>query len=393
MLDGFQAGLSWITILRKRDAFRRAFAGFDPERVAGFGEAEVAALLADAGIVRSRAKIEATVGNARAFLAMRDRGEDFSAFCWEAVGGRVRQNAWRAGEVPTETAESRALSKALKARGFKFVGPVIVYAWMEATGLVNDHLVTCFRHAELGGPPRPEPAPSPRALRRRGSLPSAAVPCFGARRGRRVGGPPPAVQERTMANTSFPDSAVVYILDDIPGVGEFQGTGVVIGPHSILTAAHLVYDADTAPPPTPSASTPASRRHDGLQPPGRPRRPPVDPHDQGRGRRRRAVGPGDAVRLRRHRHVGRPVRLRVLRARPELHVRRRGREGLSRPRAAARLAGAEGTVAQHGALSDIDTSALPLSPGYSGGPLYDTVERGGGDVSAVVGTVSTSATP
>lgn len=152
-LDGFQAGLSWITILRKRDAFRRAFRDFDPERVARFGEAEVAALLGDPGIVRSRAKIEAAVGNARAYLAMRDRGEDFSGFCWGAVGGEVRQNAWRAGEVPTETAESRALSKALKARGFKFVGPVIVYAWMEATGLVNDHLATCFRHRELGGTP------------------------------------------------------------------------------------------------------------------------------------------------------------------------------------------------------------------------------------------------
>ena len=155
MLDGFQAGLSWITILKKRDAFRCAFQGFDPEAVARFGEAEVAALLADPGIVRSRAKIEATVGNARAFLAMRDRGEDFSAFCWGAVGGAVRQNAWAAGEVPVETAESRALSKALKARGFRFVGPVIVYAWMEAVGLVNDHVVTCFRHAELGGPSRP----------------------------------------------------------------------------------------------------------------------------------------------------------------------------------------------------------------------------------------------
>lgn len=155
MLDGFQAGLSWITILRKRDAFRRAFRDFEPERVARFGEGDVAALLGDPGIVRSRAKIEATVGNARAYLAMRDRGEDFSRFCWEAVGGAVRQNAWRAGEVPTETAESRALSKALKARGFKFVGPVIVYAWMEAVGLVNDHLVTCFRHGELGGEPPP----------------------------------------------------------------------------------------------------------------------------------------------------------------------------------------------------------------------------------------------
>lgn len=152
VLDGFQAGLSWITILRKRENFRRAFRGFDPEAVARLGEAEVAALLADPGIVRSRAKIEAAVGNARAVLAMRDRGEDFSAFCWDAVGGRVRQNAWRAGAVPAETAESRALSKALKARGFKFAGPVIVYAWMEAVGLVNDHVATCFRHAELGDP-------------------------------------------------------------------------------------------------------------------------------------------------------------------------------------------------------------------------------------------------
>lgn len=156
MLDGFQAGLAWITILRKRDAFRRAFRDFDPEAVARFGEAEVAALLGDAAIVRSRAKIEATIGNARAVLAMRDRGEDFAAFTWQAVGGVTRQNAWRGkGDVPVETAESRDLSKALKARGFKFVGPVIVQAWMEAVGMVNDHVVTCFRHAELGGRPRP----------------------------------------------------------------------------------------------------------------------------------------------------------------------------------------------------------------------------------------------
>lgn len=155
VLDGFQAGLSWITILRKRDAFRRAFRGFDPDAVARLGDDEVATLLADPGIVRSRAKIEATIGNARAFLAMRDRDEDFSAFVWDVVGGVPRQNGWRTkGEVPTDTVESRALSKALKARGFKFVGPVIVYAWMEAVGLVNDHVVTCFRHAELGGTPR-----------------------------------------------------------------------------------------------------------------------------------------------------------------------------------------------------------------------------------------------
>lgn len=151
MLDGFQAGLSWITILRKRDAFRRAFRDFDPDAVARFGEPEVAQLLLDSGIVRSRAKIEATIGNARAYLAMRDRGEDFSAFIWDVVGGAPLQNAWQPGDVPVETEQSRELSKALKARGFKFVGPVIVYAWMEAVGLVNDHVVGCFRHAELGG--------------------------------------------------------------------------------------------------------------------------------------------------------------------------------------------------------------------------------------------------
>jgi DNA-3-methyladenine glycosylase I len=150
VLDGFQAGLSWITILRKREAFRRAFEGFDPDRVAGFGEAEIQALLSDPGIVRSRAKIEATVGNARAFVTMRDKGEDFSAFVWGFVGGEPSQNSWSGkGEVPTETGISRDLSKALRARGYKFVGPVIVYAWMQAVGLVNDHVVQCFRHAEL----------------------------------------------------------------------------------------------------------------------------------------------------------------------------------------------------------------------------------------------------
>ncbi len=152
VLDGFQAGLSWITILRKRDAFRDAFRDFDPETIAGFGEAEVSSLLANSGIVRSRAKIVATIGNARAFLAMRDAGEDFSAFVWSMVGGETIQNAWRhKGEVPAETPLSRAMSAALKTRGYKFVGPVIVYAWMQAVGLVNDHVTECFRYAELGG--------------------------------------------------------------------------------------------------------------------------------------------------------------------------------------------------------------------------------------------------
>lgn len=143
MLDGFQAGLSWLTILRKRDAFRKAFKGFDPTTVARFRESDVARLLADPGIVRSRAKIEATIGNARAYLAMEAAGEDFSAFVWTLAGGEPIVNG---GVVPTKTALSEEVSKALKKRGFKFVGPVIVYAWMQATGIVDDHVVGCFRH-------------------------------------------------------------------------------------------------------------------------------------------------------------------------------------------------------------------------------------------------------
>ena len=150
VLDGFQAGLAWITILRKREAFRLAFEGFDPERVAQFGEADVARLLADAGIVRSRQKVEATISNARAYLRMRDAGEDFSLFCWDVVDGAPVQNRWSGrGDVPAETEDSLRLSKLLKQRGFKFVGPVIVYAWMQATGMVSDHVTTCFRHAEV----------------------------------------------------------------------------------------------------------------------------------------------------------------------------------------------------------------------------------------------------
>jgi DNA-3-methyladenine glycosylase I len=149
-LDGFQAGLAWITILRKREAFRAAFDGFDPERVARYGEAEVARLLGDAGIVRSRAKIEGAIGNARAYLAMRDAGEDFAAFAWSFTGGATIQNAWTAREqVPAETPLARDVSKALKARGFKFAGPVIVYAWLQAVGVVNDHVVSCFRYDEV----------------------------------------------------------------------------------------------------------------------------------------------------------------------------------------------------------------------------------------------------
>jgi DNA-3-methyladenine glycosylase I len=151
MLDGFQAGLSWRTILHKRDAFRRAFKGFDPKVVARFGPADVTRLLKDAGIVRSRAKIEATMGNARAYLAMKSAGEDFSTFVWTMAGGTPIQNA---GDVPTKTALSEEISAALKKRGFKFVGPTIVYAWMQATGIVNDHVAGCFRRAPLRRPRR-----------------------------------------------------------------------------------------------------------------------------------------------------------------------------------------------------------------------------------------------
>jgi DNA-3-methyladenine glycosylase I len=148
VLDGFQAGLSWITILRKREAFRAAFADFDPEKVARFDETDRARLMADAGIIRSNGKIDAAISGARIYLDMRERGEDFGQFLWDMVGGAPIQNRWRAGEVPTQTPLAVEMSKALKAKGFKFCGPVIVYAFMEATGLVNDHLVTCFRHDE-----------------------------------------------------------------------------------------------------------------------------------------------------------------------------------------------------------------------------------------------------
>ncbi|MEP7061605.1 MAG: DNA-3-methyladenine glycosylase I [Betaproteobacteria bacterium] len=142
MLDGFQAGLSWLTILRKRDAFRKAFRDFDPAKVARFTDKDVARLLDDAGIVRSRAKIEATIGNARAYLAMQQAGEDFGEFVWQFVGGKpIRGGA----QVPAQTPLSAELSKALKARGFKFVGPVIVYAWMQAVGIVDDHSAACIR--------------------------------------------------------------------------------------------------------------------------------------------------------------------------------------------------------------------------------------------------------
>ena len=147
VLDGFQAGLSWITILRKREAFRQAFAGFDPEIVARFGEADRARLMADAGIIRSNAKIDAAIAGARIYLDMRERGEDFSEFLWGFTGGAPIDNRWTdVSQVPAQTPLAAEMAKALKAKGFKFCGPVIVYAFMQAVGMVNDHLVECFRH-------------------------------------------------------------------------------------------------------------------------------------------------------------------------------------------------------------------------------------------------------
>ncbi len=145
-LEGAQAGLAWITILRKRDGYRLAFDGWDPERIAAYGEADEARLLADAGIIRNRAKIRAVIGNARAYLQI----DDFDRFLWSFVDGAPIQNRWPVmGTVPAETDASLQLSKDLKRRGFSFVGPTIVYAFMQSAGLVNDHLVSCFRHAEL----------------------------------------------------------------------------------------------------------------------------------------------------------------------------------------------------------------------------------------------------
>jgi DNA-3-methyladenine glycosylase I len=152
MLEGFQAGLSWSIILRKREGFRRAFKGFDPKKVARFGEADVARLMADEGIVRARAKIEATIAGARIYNEMERAGEDFSAWVWGMVGGKAIQDSWdqrggaeKRGAIPAKTELSERMSAALKKRGFKFVGPVIVYAWMQAAGIVNDHAVECWR--------------------------------------------------------------------------------------------------------------------------------------------------------------------------------------------------------------------------------------------------------
>jgi len=151
-LEGAQAGLSWSTILRKREHYRRAFADFDPARVARFTAARIDRLVADPGIVRHRGKIESTVSNAKAFLRVQKEFGSFDAYVWRFVGGTPRVNRWRAlREIPASTPESDALSKDVKARGFKFVGSTICYAFMQAVGMVNDHVVDCHRHGELSG--------------------------------------------------------------------------------------------------------------------------------------------------------------------------------------------------------------------------------------------------
>jgi len=152
MLDGFQAGLSWITILRKRDNFRRAFDGFVPEKIARYAPKKIERLMQDAGIVRNRQKIEGAVASARAYLDAMEKGPGFSALLWDFVGGAPKVNHFKSHkQVPVDSPVSKAMSKELSTRGFKFVGPTIVYAFMQATGMVNDHLVDCYRHENLSG--------------------------------------------------------------------------------------------------------------------------------------------------------------------------------------------------------------------------------------------------
>lgn len=146
-LDGQQAGLSWITILRKQDTYREAYDNFDPRRIADYDDQTVEALLTNPGIIRNRLKVQSIIRNARSYIALKDQGHDFSEFLWSFVGGRPIQNRWRAfADIPVTTPEAEAMSKALKKAGFNFVGPTIVYAFMQATGMVNDHLVSCPQH-------------------------------------------------------------------------------------------------------------------------------------------------------------------------------------------------------------------------------------------------------
>ena len=152
ILEGAQAGLSWITILRRRETYRRAFDGFDPERIARYDDRKKAELLQDEGIIRNRAKVDAAVRNARACLEIREKEGGLDPFLWQFVGGVPKQNRWKdKGEMLPETPESKAMSKELRRRGFTFVGPTICYAFMQAVGMVNDHLTGCFRHREVKG--------------------------------------------------------------------------------------------------------------------------------------------------------------------------------------------------------------------------------------------------
>ncbi len=163
ILDGFQAGLSWITILRKRDNFRKAFDGFEPETIARYDARKIAALMNDAGIVRNRAKIEGAVSSAKAYLQIMEEGPGFSKLLWSFVDGKPKVNAFKTtAGVPAATPVSIAMSKELQSRGFKFVGPTIVYAFMQATGMVNDHLVACHCHSRLSTIKRPARATAPR---------------------------------------------------------------------------------------------------------------------------------------------------------------------------------------------------------------------------------------
>ena len=155
VLDAFQAGLSWAIVLRKREGFRKAFSNFEPHKVAKHDARKVKSLLADAGIIRNRLKIEATIANARAFLAVQREFGSFDRYIWQFTGGKTKRNRWHTlSQIPSRSAESDAMSKDLKARGFRFVGSTICYAFMQAAGLINDHLVGCFRYREVGRPQR-----------------------------------------------------------------------------------------------------------------------------------------------------------------------------------------------------------------------------------------------
>ena len=152
ILEGAHAGLSWLTILNKRQGYRKAYNNFDPATVARYGEKKIKQLLADPSIVRNKLKVHASIGNAQAFLEVQQQFGSFDAYVWDFVGGQPMQNAWRTDDqIPANTPEAEKLSKDLKQRGFKFVGPTIMYAHMQATGMVNDHVVSCFRYGELGG--------------------------------------------------------------------------------------------------------------------------------------------------------------------------------------------------------------------------------------------------